>query len=158
MSRGAWLALLLLAARATVAGAQSETAVASLEGISKLEVVVTPLLGAAAELGVPDAALAGLIDGRLREAGVPVASFAVAFLTLDVTAIPLEAGPDVVLLTTLSFHQPVASTLNRWVGPARTWSLQRLTVTGMSRAEEVLRADVEHLAGAFVDSWAAANP
>jgi len=158
MRRVGVLAFLLFAVRPAVAGAQSETEVASLESIAKLEVVVTPLQGAAAELGVPDATLAGLIDNRLREAGVPVASFAVAFLTLDVTAIPLETGPDVVLLTSLSFHQPAASTLNRWLGPARTWSLERLTVTGMSRAQEVLKADVEHLTGAFVESWATANP
>jgi hypothetical protein len=63
-----------------------------------------------------------------------------------------------VLLTSLSFFQPTASTLNRWLGPARTWSLERLTVTGMSRAEEVLRANVEHLADAFATSWRAANP
>jgi hypothetical protein len=63
-----------------------------------------------------------------------------------------------VLHTSLSLHQPAASTLNRWLGPARTWSLERLTVTGMSRAEEALRADVEHLAEAFLASWRKANP
>lgn len=158
MIRGSALACVLLAVCAPAVRAQSETEVASLEGIAKLEIVVTPLQGAAAEIGVADATLVSLIDSTLREAGVPVAGFAVAFLTLDVTAIPLEAGPDVVLLTSLSFHQPAASTLNRWLGPARTWSLERLTVTGMSRAEEVLKADVEHLTAAFVDSWATANP
>jgi hypothetical protein len=158
MIRGAVLACLVLLAGPSAANAQSETEVASLQDIPKLEIVVTPLQGAAADLGIPDAALAAILDSKLRAAGVPVASFAVAFLTLDVTAIPLEAGPDVVLLTSLSFHQPAASTLNRWLGPARTWSLERLTVTGMSRAEEVLRADVEHLADAFVESWAIANP
>lgn len=158
MFRGAILASLLLLLRPAAVRAQSDAEVASLEGIAKLEIVVTPLVGAAAELGVPDAILASLLDGKLREAGVPVAGFAVAFLSLDVTAIPLEAGPDVVLHTSLGFHQPAASTLNRWLGPARTWSLERLTVTGMSRAGEALRADVEHLADAFTENWTAANP
>jgi hypothetical protein len=137
---------------------QSEAETASLERIAKLEIVVDPLEGPAAEVGVTASDLRSIIDTRLRQDGLPVADFAVAFLTLDVTAIPLEAGPDIVLLTSLSFFQPTASTLNRWLGPARTWSLERLTVTGMSRAEEVLRANVEHLADAFATSWRAANP
>ena len=158
MVRGAMLVCVLGMALPSGVAAQSETEVASLERIAKLEVVVAELDGAAADLGVTTAALSNLLDARLREAELPVASFAVAYLHLDVTAIPLEVGPDVVLLTSLSFHQPAASTLNRWLGPARTWSLERLTVTGMSRAEEVLRADVAHLAEAFVESWQTANP
>lgn len=158
MIRRAVLVCVLGAALPSSVAAQSETEVASLERIAKLEIVVTELEGAAANLGVTTANLSNLIDARLREAELPVASFAVAYLLLDVTVIPLEAGPDVVLHTSLSFHQPAASTLNRWLGPARTWSLERLTVTGMSRAEEVLRADVEHLARAFVESWEVANP
>lgn len=158
MVRGVVLASAFLIAPLSVARAQSDTEVASLERIAKLEIVVEELEGAAAGLGVTSAGLSNLLDGRLREAGVPVAGFAVAFLHLEVTAIPLEAGPDVVLLTALSFYQPSASTLNRWLGPASTWSVQRLTVTGMSRATEVLRADVEHLAEAFVGSWIQANP
>jgi len=138
--------------------AQSEGEIASLERIAKLEIVVDALEGTAAGLGVPAGRLESLVDTKLRQAGLPVADFAVAYLVLDVSAIPLEAGPDVVLHTSLSFHQPVASTLNRWVGPARTWSLERLTVTGMSRAEQALLADVEHLAQAFLTSWQAANP
>jgi hypothetical protein len=148
----------LLVARAGEARAQSESEIASLERIGKLEIVVSDLEGAAANLGVASDALASKLDAKLRSAGLPVAGFAVAYLVLDVTAIPLEAGPDIVLLTSLSFHQPAASTLNRWLGPARTWSLERLTVTGMSRAKETLQADVEHLADAFVASWRKANP
>ncbi len=159
MVRGAFVAFVLSLVLAPGAAAQSETEVASLERIAKLEIVVAELEGtAAADLGVTTAALSNLLDARLREAGLPVAGFAVAYLHLDVTAIPLEVGPDVVLHTALSFYQPAASTLNRWLGPARTWSLERLTVTGMSRAGQVLRADVEHLATAFVDSWMTANP
>lgn len=137
---------------------QSEAETASLERIAKLEIVIDPLEGPAAEVGVTASDLRSIVDTRLRQEGIPVADFAVAFLTLDVTAIPLEAGPDIVLHTSLSFFQPTASTLNRWLGPARTWSLERLTVAGMSRAEEVLRADVGHLADAFAASWRAANP
>jgi hypothetical protein len=140
------------------ARAQSEVESASLERIAKLEIVVNPLEGPTADIGVTAGALRSIIDTRLRQEGVPVADFAVAFLTLDVTAIPLEAGPDIVLLTSLAFFQPAASTLNRWLGPAITWSLERLTVAGMSQAEEVLRANVEHLADAFVASWHEANP
>ncbi len=154
----AFLATAMLVATAAGARAQSETEIASLERIGKLEIVVPEFEGAAAELGVVSGVLGALLDTKLRQDGVPVAGFAVAFLTLDVTAIPLEAGPDIVLHTSLSFFQPAASTLNRWLGPARTWSLERLTVTGMSRAEEVLRADVEHLADAFLASWHTANP
>jgi hypothetical protein len=152
------LATAMLLSGAGQARAQSEVEIASLERIGKLEIVVNQLDGAAAEIGLATGVLRSIVDTRLRQGGVPVADFAVAFLTLDVTAIPLEAGPDIVLLTSLSFFQPAASTLNRWLGPARTWSLERLTVAGMSRAEEVLRADVEHLADAFVTSWNAANP
>ncbi|MGB5525995.1 MAG: hypothetical protein WBN79_03965 [Gemmatimonadota bacterium] len=148
----------LLASSAAEAHAQSEAETASLERIAKLEIVVNDLEGPAADIGVAAGVLRSIVDTRLRQEGIPVANFAVAFLTLDVTAIPLEAGPDIVLLASLSFFQPTASTLNRWVGPARTWSLERLTVTGMSRAEEVLRANVEHLAEAFVASWREANP
>lgn len=140
------------------ARAQTESEIASLERIAKMEIVVNELEGAAADIGVATGVLRSLLDTRLRQDGVPVADFAVAFLTLDVTAIPLEAGPDIVILSSLSFYQPAASTLNRWLGPARTWSLERLTVTGMSRAEEVLRADVEHLADLFLESWHTANP
>jgi hypothetical protein len=140
------------------ARAQSESEIASLERIAKLEIVVHDPDGAAADIGVASGVLRSILDTKLRQGGVPVADFAVAFLTLGVTAIPLEVGPDIVLLTSLSFHQPAASTLNRWLGPARTWTLERLTVTGMSRAAEVLRADVEHLAAAFLDSWREANP
>ena len=150
-------AAVMLMASAAEARAQSESEIASLERIAKLEIVVSPLEGAAADLGVPATVLENILDNHLRGAGLPVAGFAVAFINLDVTAIPLEAGPDVVLHTSLSFHQPAASTLNRWLGPARTWSLERLTVTGMSRAEEVLRADVEYLATAFVESWQTVN-
>ena len=152
------LAMTTLVSSAGEARAQSEVEIASLERIGKLEIVVNELEGAAAEIGVASGVLGSIVDTRLRQDGVPVADFAVAFLTLDVTAIPLEAGPDIVLHTSLSFFQPAASTLNRWLGPARTWSLERLTVTGMSRAEEALRSDVEHLANAFVASWNAANP
>ena len=148
----------LLASSATEAHAQTEAETASLERIAKLEIVINDLEGPAADIGVAAGVLRSIVDTRLRQEGIPVADFAVAFLTLDVTAIPLEAGPDIVLHTSLSFFQPAASTLNRWLGPARTWSLERLTVAGMSRAEEVLRADVEHLADAFVSSWRAANP
>jgi hypothetical protein len=151
------LAALLIASAAEVR-AQSESEIASLERIVKLELVVTDLEGAAAEIGLTAGALRSILDTKLRQGGVPVADFAVAFLVLDVTAIPLEVGPDIVLLTSLSFHQPAASTLNRWLGPARTLSLERLTVTGMSRAEEALRADVEYLAEAFLESWRTANP
>jgi hypothetical protein len=153
----ALLAALLIASAAEVR-AQSESEIASLERIVKLELVVTDLEGAAAEIGLTAGALRSILDTKLRQGGVPVADFAVAFLVLDVTAIPLEVGPDIVLLTSLSFHQPAASTLNRWLGPARTLSLERLTVTGMSRAEEALRADVEYLAEAFLESWRTANP
>lgn len=152
------LAVALVGVHAGEVRAQSESEVASLERISKLELVVTELEGAAAEIGVPSGVLRSILDNNLRQAGIPVADFAVAFLTLDVRAIPLEAGPDIVLYTSLAFHQPAASTLNRWLGPARTWSLERLTVAGMSRAEEVLRADVAYLAEAFVTSWRTANP
>ena len=148
----------LLASSAAEAHAQSEVETASLERIAKLEIVVDPLEGAAADIGVTAAVLRSIVDTRLRQEGVPVADFAVAFLTLHVTAIPLEAGPDIVLLTSLAFFQPAASTLSRWLGPAITWSLERLTVAGMSQAEEVLRAHVEHLADAFVASWREANP
>lgn len=158
MLRVAILAGILTLVPVSGARAQSETEVASLERIAKLEIVVGELEGAAAEIGVTAASLANLVDGRLRAAGVPIAGFAVAFLHVEVTAIPLEVGPDIVLHSSLSFHQPAASTLNSWLGPARTWSLERLTVTGMSRAQEVLRADVEHLAGAFAESWQTANP
>jgi hypothetical protein len=153
----ALLAVMLIASAAEVR-AQAESEITSLERIAKLELVVTDLDGAAAEIGVASGALRSILDTKLRQGGVPVADFAVAFLVLDVTAIPLEVGPDIVLLTSLSFHQPAASTLNRWLGPARTWSLERLTVTGMSRAEEALRADVEYLAEAFLESWRTANP
>jgi hypothetical protein len=152
------LAIVSISVAASGVRAQVEAEIASLERIGKLEIVINDLEGAAADIGLPSGVLHSVLDARLRQAGVPVADFAVAFLTLDVTAIPLEAGPDVVLLTSLSFFQPAASTLNRWLGPARTWSLERLTVTGMSRAREVLRADVEHLAEAFVASWKEANP
>ena len=152
------LAIVSLSAAASGARAQTETEIASLERIGKLEIVVNELDGAAAEIGLASGVLRSVVDTRLREGEVPVAEFAVAFLTLDVTAIPLEAGPDIVLLTSLSFFQPAASTLNRWLGPARTWSLERLTVTGMSRAREVLRADVGYLADAFAASWKKANP
>jgi len=152
------LAVTILVASPGQARAQSEVEIASLQGIGKLEIVVDELEGAAARIGATSSALRSIVDGALRQGAVPVADFAVAFLTLDVTAIPLEAGPDIVLLTSLSFFQPAASTLNRWLGPARTWSLERLTVAGMSRAEEVLRADVAHLADTFVASWNAANP
>jgi hypothetical protein len=148
----------LLASTAAEARAQSEVETASLERIAKLEIVVNDLDGPAADIGVASGVLRSIVDTRLRQEGIPVANFAVAFLTLDVTAIPLEAGPDIVLLTSLSFFQPAASTLNRWLGPARTWSLERLTVAGMSRAAEFLRADVEQLADAFVASWKEANP
>lgn len=148
----------MLGVPAASAHAQSEVEIASLERIGKLEIVVDELDGAAAEIGVATGILRSILDTSLRQAGVPVADFAVAFLTLHVTAIPLEAGPDVVLLTSLSFFQPAASTLNRWLGPSRTWALERLTVAGMSRADEVLRSDVTHLADAFVASWLAANP
>jgi hypothetical protein len=158
MVRRAILLPVLLMALVSQARAQSESESASLERIAKLEIVVSGLDGPAAELGVAPGVLRNIVDGRLREAGIPVADFAVAFLNLDVTAIPLEAGPDVVIHTSLSFHQPAASTLNRWLGPARTWSLERLTVTGMSRAEGALRSDVEYLATAFVESWNVANP
>ena len=154
----AMLAAGLLTASASEALAQSEAETASLERIAKLEIVINDLEGPASDIGVAAGVLRSVVDTKLRQAGIPVADFAVAFLTLDVTAIPLEAGPDIVLHTSLSFFQPAASTLNRWLGPARTWSLERLTVAGMSRAEEVLRADVEHLADAFVVSWRAANP
>ena len=153
----ALLAVMLIASAAEVR-AQSESEIASLERIAKLELVVTDLEGAAAEIGVTAGALRSILDAKLRQGGVPVADFAVAFLVLDVTAIPLEVGPDIVLLTSLSFHQPAASTLNRWLGPARTWSLERLTVTGMSRAGEALRADAGYLAQAFLESWRTANP
>lgn len=153
----ALLAVMLIASAAEVR-AQAESEITSLERIAKLELVVTDLDGAAAEIGVASGALRSILDTKLRQGGVPVADFAVAFLVLDVTAIPLEVGPDIVLLTSLSFHQPAASTLNRWLGPARTWSLERLTVTGMSRAEETLRADVGYLAEAFLESWRTANP
>jgi hypothetical protein len=153
----ALLAVMLIASAAEVQ-AQAESEITSLERIAKLELVVTDLDGAAAEIGVASGALRSILDTKLRQGGVPVADFAVAFLVLDVTAIPLEVGPDIVLLTSLSFHQPAASTLNRWLGPARTWSLERLTVTGMSRAEETLRADVGYLAEAFLESWRTANP
>lgn len=156
--RGRTLLLVGLLACASRAHAQSETEVASLSGIGKLEIVVAPLGDAAAALGVPPQLLETRIDTRLREADVPVAGFAVAFLQLDVSAIPLEAGPDVVIHTALSFFQPAASTLNQWIGPARTWSLTRITVTGSSRAREMLLTDVEHLTDAFVASWTAANP
>jgi hypothetical protein len=148
----------MLLSSAAGLSAQSEVEISSLERIAKLEIVINDLEGAAADVGVASGTLRSVLDTKLRGAEVPVADFAVAFLTLDVTAIPLEAGPDIVLLTSLSFFQPAASTLNRWVGPARTWSLERLTVTGMSRARDVLRADVEHLADAFVASWKEANP
>ena len=148
----------MLGTSAAEAHAQTETETASLERIAKLEIVINDLEGPAADIGVAASVLRSIVDTKLRQEGIPVADFAVAFLTLDVTAIPLEAGPDIVLHTSLSFFQPAASTLNRWLGPARTWSLERLTVAGMSRAEEVLRADVEHLADAFVASWRAANP
>ena len=152
------LAAAMLMASVAGARAQSESEIASLERIARLEIVVNDLEGAAADIGVAPGVLRALVDTKLRQEGVPVADFAVAFLLLDVTAIPLEAGPDIVLHTSLSFLQPAASTLNRWLGPARTWSLERLTVTGMSRAEEVLRADVEHLTEAFLRSWRTANP
>ena len=158
MRTQAFLATAMLVATAAGARAQSESEIASLERIGKLEIVVPEFEGAAAELGVASGVLGALLDTKLRQDGVPVAGFAVAFLTLDVTAIPLEAGPDIVLHTSLAFFQPAASTLNRWLGPARTWSLERLTVTGMSRAEEALRADVEYLAEAFLASWRTANP
>ena len=148
----------MITSSASEARAQSKVEIASLERIGKLEIVVDPLEGAAADIGVAAGVLGSIVDTRLREEGIPVADFAVAFLTLHVTAIPLEAGPDIVLLTSLHFFQPAASTLNRWLGPARTWSLERLTVAGMSQAEEVLRANVEHLADAFVASWREANP
>ncbi len=152
------LASAMLMASVADARAQSESEIASLERIAKLEIIVNDLEGAAVDIGVASGVLRALLDTKLRQEGVPVADFAVAFLTLDVTAILLEAGPDIVLHTSLSFFQPAASTLNRWLGPARTWSLERLTVTGMSRAEEVLRADVEHLTEAFLMSWHTANP
>ena len=81
-----------------------------------------------------------------------------AFLQLDVFAMQLSVGPDVVLRTSLSFFQPAASTLNQWLGPARTWSAERVTHTGASRASDALLADVAHLADAFVASWTTANP
>jgi len=152
------LAAAVLAVAGKDARAQTESEIASLERIAKLEIVVDELDGAAADIGVASGVLRSILDTKLRQGGVPVADFAVAFLVLDVTAIPLEVGPDIVLLTSLSFHQPAASTLNRWLGPARTLSLERLTVTGMSRAEEALRADVEYLAEAFLESWRTANP
>ena len=93
--------------------AQSESEISSLERIAKLEIVVDELHGAAADIGVATGVLRSILDTKLRQEGVPVADFAVAFLALDVTAIPLEAGPDIVLLTSLSFHQPAASTLKR---------------------------------------------
>jgi len=158
MSARTLLAAAMLMSSLAEARAQSESEIASLERIAKLEIVVNDLEGAAADIGVAPGLLGALLDTKLRQEGVPVADFAVAFLTLDVTAIPLEAGPDIVLLTSLSFFQPAASTLNRWLGPARTWSLERLTVTGMSRAEETLRADVGHLTEAFLTSWRTANP
>jgi len=158
MRTQAFLATTMLIATAGGARAQSESEIASLERIGKLEIVVPEFEGTAAELGVASGVLGALLDTKLRQGGVPVAGFAVAFLTLHVTAIRLEVGPDIVLHTSLSFNQPAASTLNRWLGPARTWSLERLTVTGMSRAEEALRADVEHLAEAFLTSWHTANP
>lgn len=154
----ALLAAVILMASVAEARAQSESEIASLERIAKLELVVDDLEGPAADIGVPVGVLRSVLDTKLRQGGVPVSDFAVAFLTLGVTAIPLEAGPDIVILTFLDFHQPAASTLNRWLGPARTWSLKRLTVTGMSRAEETLRTDVEHLAEAFLASWRTANP
>ena len=152
------LAAAVLVSSAVEARAQTEVETASLERIAKLEIVVNELEGAAADIGVASGVLRSIVDTKLRQEGIPVADFAVAFLTLDVTAIPLEVGPDIVLLTSLSFFQPAASTLNRWLGPARTWSLERLTVAGMSRSEEVLRADVAYLAEAFVASWRTANP
>ncbi len=158
MVRPAMLVPAMILAVAAGARAQSEIETASLERIAKLEIVVADLEGAAADIGVRGGVLRSLLESRLREAGVPVAGFAIAFLHLDVTAIRLEAGPDIVLLTSLSFHQPAASTLNRWLGPARTWSYERLTVTGLSRAEEILRRDVTELAEAFVTSWQIANP
>jgi hypothetical protein len=154
----ALLTAAILIASVADARAQSESEIASLERIVKMEIAVNELDGAAAEIGVASSVLRSILDTKLRQGGVPIANFAVAFLTLGVTAIPLEAGPDIVLLTSLSFHQPAASTLNRWLGPARTWFLERLTVTGMSRAEEALRADVQYLAEAFLASWRAANP
>jgi len=156
--KGPTLLLAGLLALAPGAYAQSETEVASLAGIGKLEIVVSPFGEAVAAVGVSAPLLEARLDAVLREAGVPIAGFAVAFVQLDVAAIPLEAGPDVVLHTALSFYQPAASTLNQWIGPARTWSVARVTVTGASRARETLLADVDRLVGAFAESWSEANP
>lgn len=158
MVRRAALAVAMILVASAGARAQSESETASLEGIAKFEVVVSNLEGAAADLGIRQGVLGSRLDARLREAGLPIADFGVAFLQLDVGAILLEAGPDIVLRTSLSFFQPAASTLNRWLGPARTWSRERLTVTGASRAEELLLRDVGELTETFIADWRAANP
>ena len=66
-----------------------------------------------------------------------MAEFAVAFLALGVEAIPLETGPDVVVHTSLAFHQPAASTLNRWLGRLRG-RMQRRARGGHGSAEPQL--------------------
>jgi hypothetical protein len=78
MRTQAFLATAMLAATAAGARAQSETEIASLERIGKLEIVVTEFEGAAAELGVASGVLGSLLDTKLRQEGVPVAGFAVA--------------------------------------------------------------------------------
>jgi hypothetical protein len=145
-----------LLATAAAAHAQAD-AQASLQGISKIEVVVESLSGDAAQIGVTEQRLRTLAEGKLLAEGMEVADFALAFVYLNVTAVQLGDSPNFALYIEFSFNQPSASTLNQWLGPARTWSAGRLVVVGESAAAETVFRNVEHLVDAFLEDWNAAN-
>ena len=129
----------------------------SLQGVRKVEVVVTDLSGDAADLGHTSRLLRTHLEEKLLEAGLEVSDFAVGFLQLDVKAHRLEDPSGHAVHLELSFHQPAAVSLNRWMGPAETWSESSLLVVDEAETALAVSRQIERLVEAFLVDWRTAN-
>lgn len=156
MIRRTRLSLLFCLLAASSAFGQGER-LESLQGVRKIEVIVDDLIGDAATVGQTSRSLRTVVEGRLLPAGPEVADFAVGFLRLTLLAAHPAGSPDYAVHVELSFHQPAAASLNRWMGPAETWSESGLLVTDEGDVGAAVRREVERLVDRFLTDWRTAN-
>ncbi|PWU06931.1 MAG: hypothetical protein C5B51_11320 [Terriglobia bacterium] len=131
---------------------------ATLRGIKALSVIVDRLDADLEQAGLTQNALRARLEGRLKNAGVPVDPKAVEFVGLRVNSFLAKKGPDS-LCFSLGFYQPVVLARDQKVRTASpTWEVQTMLLVPPKPMVQSALNTADQVADQFISAYQAANP
>jgi hypothetical protein len=145
----------------TAAASDSADERASLAGLMKISVVVEGLAPIADRNGLTTAGLLADVEGRLRNAGVPLTPDSDAYLYVHVTiadpgaSLPVPFFVDVALMQEVTLPRAVKT---RTPVQTPTWSLNRLGMVSADRLRMSVTERVDEFVDQFIRAYQSVNP